>query len=516
MRKMIISLDFFAPSPSLYINTQSGYKTFFGAIITAAAFIAIGSFILYFFINFICGQEFYTTSSKETDFSPDLNLSSGIFIYRLVSSSGDVITKDIASVDIRLYNHTGNVRINTRLNTSTCEQEKDFSQFKDVNISDLETYTCIDKSHNLTLSNHEGSVRENIYLNLYIKRCRNTSSVNYCADTETIDTAMSKGIYYEPVIETSGIDHKNRTSPIKRSISRNSILASGGTLQVNYYFFRKVIYTSDDGAVFEDIKTYEKFSFDMKDKTTEIFTDATAIGPKGTMMTMQYSIYNNYADKYTRTYSKFQSFLANVGGICNLIMIIAQMVEFFCVQDLMFKDIFLKSEKKRLSSEPIHSERMKRLKSKRGSIIIPTDKSEKDEKDKMDNREKTESICSKTVTTRGSKQIKKRDRERYNNNIGILDSLFHQICFCKRGKNSKYKFLEECQSIVKQRLSCEEIMSTNETLRTMITKNDTYDMLFKSINKMERLERKKSSKKIEMKRSFGKKNDSQPNSNGFN
>ena len=91
--------------------------------------------------------------------------------------------------------------------------------------------------------------------------------------------------------------------------------------------------------VFPSIKTIESFSIDSTTKRNEIYPKGAEFWAPDSLSIFQFGMNAGYAEKYQRSYPKFQTFLANFGGIFNVLIKIGECVAYIASNHLMYSSV---------------------------------------------------------------------------------------------------------------------------------------------------------------------------------
>ena len=435
MKDFGLRFDYFSPSPSLYIASKPKYSTCLGVLISIAAFGAIIGFMIYFFISFLTGQELFITTSKVTNFDNSMDLSERIFFYRLMFSNQSEVPHNIAHIRTFYFNQTEEEFNSEELPVTYCDRDVHYpgSEY-DIISFNISTYTCIQKGKKFKMQNKISPIYQSLYLNMYIIQCNNETSSIECASEELIKEAFeSDDMYVDLVMESTSVEHQDKKAPIKKSFSRIQYSLAADFFYCYYFYFRKLIYSSDDGSLFESYNRYESYTFNSREALIEIYAKGHEFGIPGTKMIMQFDLYDDYADQYDRTYSKFQSFLANVGGIANFIMIIAKVFETFFTRKLMYEYIVNESNKAKILFEPILKMAQKRKPTFQSSSVLTYEPQKNFANSNINFLTKVDQ----------PKITLKREFKNDYKSVGICNSILSQICFWSKDK--KYRFLKECE-----------------------------------------------------------------------
>lgn len=178
---------------------------------------------------------------------------------------------------------------------------------------------CLNNGFNLNFYNQYAEPNS-AFINVRFKRCSNPGVDNCPANIDSLLQSISIGIGFLD----SFIDSKNKTSPVQNKITSQNFLLSSGFLKRFFYRIRKDIYLSDDGWIFEDIKTTEYYTFQSSSTDYIINTDPM-------------SAYYNHLYWATfdspiirvralRSYMKVQDLFATLGGFARFISILVKFI----------------------------------------------------------------------------------------------------------------------------------------------------------------------------------------------
>ena len=137
---------------------------------------------------------------------------------------------------------------------------------------------------------------------------------------------------FQLVTQNDLIDHSNKNNPIVPHYQFNQIYAENMDKLHLVYNFQFIKYETDNGIIFSDENTINGVGFSGSNPF-----DITESGD------MKFNVYfrMNFAnyDYYKRVYIKFQSFLADVSSLINLLITISKIISEFLLFKKMNKDI---------------------------------------------------------------------------------------------------------------------------------------------------------------------------------
>jgi hypothetical protein len=320
-------LDFMSVEAKLYIKGKDRYKTKFGFLMSILSFISIcvlSCFFLKFYIEKVDVNVLFLKESKKEALYMDLNFKP--FFFRLIDIDGKDVDPRLVSFTIRYFFFTQEGYSWKTLETEACKFEKHLpdakykEMFKNVQ---FESHTCIENDkYNLNITDDPIN---NImyYFNLYVSECNNsTLNNNSCYPREIIkDYVSTSNIYFSYYFPDFKVDHYNTTSPLKETFTWIEKKIYHDMFYGYNENFKVVNYTSDEGTVMQDLKSWTLFGRD-ESSSVDIALKSTVTVPN-TLSVFTLSLVSGKVDYYKRTYPKIQSVVANIGGVLKFIMTIS-------------------------------------------------------------------------------------------------------------------------------------------------------------------------------------------------
>ena len=162
----------------------------------------------------------------------------------------------------------------------------------------------------------------------FVIKCK--SNNEECKSEDEIQKYLDQNtIYLRIYLESGGIDHNNQNAPLLKKYYQNDFQINSKNFINNIVlFWRKVIYKSNEGIIFNNFKEYNDFTFDAAIKDRELFSLDSKFFIDYTVQRFQFLMTVEYADSYLRNYTNFTGFLANFVAWFNLISIIAKLLNF--------------------------------------------------------------------------------------------------------------------------------------------------------------------------------------------
>jgi hypothetical protein len=335
--------DIFGRNFPIHMFGKKKYKTRFGALVGSFSIFLIISTVCFFFLDLINKNTMTIVSNQDLQIIPVNNLSSYPFIVTLVDASGIPIRVDEGIYNLFSLKSTANWSnysfislTHQDLGIKPCQRE-DFDYLKIIDNSNY-SYCISSNTKNLTLfgSNNDivnGWSLINVYLTKChpkYQNCKNQSVINQRLEGAYL--AIGTGMYF--------INNNNRTFPFFYNLKAETFRVSTSMYKFFLYYISKNIYTDDNGFVFESLFDHSFFS------SGGIVSDVTMNAPKPSGILKNFElvscvtlINSPYVLKTRRTFTKFQTLLANVGGIIKFIMTCGELITYFFTRKLIFIDI---------------------------------------------------------------------------------------------------------------------------------------------------------------------------------
>lgn len=332
--------DFLSVQPKIYIKGKDRYKTKFGLVMSVLSFISIGILSAFFIKFYIDKAEinilFYKGITSE-ELYMDLNNKPFFFSFRDIN--GKKVDQRLISLTLRhFYNKDGKFSWDT-LDVEACSFEKHFpdpkykKMFENLN---LESKLCIkDQNHNLNITD-DSKNNVVLYFNLYAHECNNsTLNNNSCYPKEQIRSYMSSAnIYFGYYFPDFLIDHYNSSSPLQETFRFTEKKVYSDIIYRFSQFIKPVKYTSDEGAVLQNFKTWNFFGLDEPSSLVYISLTSTSSVPF-TLGTFQIYMIPGKVDYYRRSFPKFQTVLAYIGGITKFIWTFSSFISTYITSQML-------------------------------------------------------------------------------------------------------------------------------------------------------------------------------------
>ena len=344
MKSAIKRSDFLGYKAKLTFNKkgETGYKTFIGGIIS----------IICLFFSFICSFYFLyrmflrkdASVIHSTHINPYVNLTYSHklpFILRLTDTNSLPFEEDERKYYITASIWQGGTndtslsanakQKSVSLNIGKCDVNKHFSEeykkyFEDF--KDLNTYYCIEpRNSSQTIYGIYGNIFPFSYYSFTARYCQNTTeNNNFCDPIEQIQSAFDNGLFLDFFFIDYSFNALKKKNIKELFIRKERYELSPVLFKRIWVYLENIKYIIDNGYIFsnkeiEDFHSYESVSSDFN-----IFERKIVISTLTVLNGMKTSIYN-------KQYTKFQDYLAIIGGLVKVITLFSSMLNYYNSQN---------------------------------------------------------------------------------------------------------------------------------------------------------------------------------------
>ena len=322
--------DMFGSSPTLYIEGKESFGTIFGLIITILALISYFVCGIYFVLEMFDKSNVNSFTSVQNPTKPlAINFTSDKFYFGFAIQ--DPYTYDFV-LDESIYYVTASFKVATRLENGTldwqthpvelerCQIDKFNKRYKELfekrNIQNL--YCVSNFSHTI-----EGTFLHDKYSFLMFDfyQCKNTTeNGNKCKPQDKIDYYLN-GTFVAVEFTDISLDPSNYSNPDTPILGETYSTVGNNFYREMHIFLKAVKFKSDVGLLFTSIKETDYIQLDY-------LNDMFALKLRDMFCSFTLKI-SNRIDVYERTYVKFQTTLANIGGIIEGVSTIGIIITFF-------------------------------------------------------------------------------------------------------------------------------------------------------------------------------------------
>ena len=341
--RMIVEFDIFSSDVQLRVqNGNTKYKTKFGGFLSFLTFLLILASLGYFLNHFFERKEaIIIYNSKTTNQVNITNFNEYPFLARFSDTSS--MTRDDASkiyVFILQYWWAEKnmsdpkqtlVQFRENIPMVPCDINNPFHfnpKYVDLfrNQTDLHTFLCPNYTKNYSIYGLYGDSKEYSYFHLMARTCNQVRTD--CNSLTEVNSYLS-GAYFDMRTLTHDILPYSAT-PYKPTIQGERFQITN-QMQIRLWMhIESVIYKSDFGYIFEETKKSEFYK--IRSFNRDIFLNTPGVVP---FTFFGITLLNHKEiSEYTRTYTKAQTLLANVGGIIRGLTLIGYILNFIVSEKL--------------------------------------------------------------------------------------------------------------------------------------------------------------------------------------
>jgi len=459
-KSILFKFDFIGIIPQLKIFNNNIYKSIFSSIFSIIIIFFSVAFGIYSLIDFI-NQSPMIDYYKANDFITKkiIDMKDSFIMLKIVALDCNMeINKNLSFTSLYF---SSDIIFPISLIIEPCQYGKNIDlkyqelieNFEKREKESIKEYFCIDlKNNNISVfqfSNNDNKGES------YIELIINSNDLN----------CDFKYFTLQIVTENDIIDHNNKENPTIPYYYFETIniynISEGITLK---YDFQYIKYESDTGIFFENFKSINAIGFSGLSYNSNYNFENSGI-----LAIIDFGVNKSNYDYYKRTYKKFQSFLADITSLINIIIIILKLLTYFLLNKKMNKDIMRKimimdgfKECKGKISFSKKSRLVKKLKDINKDKTIPEFEEKQNSKEiiKLNNIK----LKDKKLKERNIKVLK---------NLNYFDIFKSFFCF----KNVKIKLIDLCNKIINEDICIDRILIRQYNLEKIysLIKNQEYD-----------------------------------------
>lgn len=330
---------------------RNRYKTLLGSFISLISVLVMISFTVIYINELISKGSFTLVSSIYKDSKNSIDFSNIPILLALTNSMGEILDYDEKLFSFSVLDNNNIVTsdekgiqsvkvVNTPIEVERCDKIKNFPLLtKYFGSYNLSSFICIKPNQNLTMQGKFGD-RENGFkgFRIYLNRCN--SEKRDCYDLDYMISKLSN-IKLTFLTLENGIDHYSANNNNVFYEISSTVISFSTTFMKKYYFSLSTgHYLLNTGIFFnskKDILFYQFSSWymDFESSSVNSLTSEPAIG----CLTFNC---DNTVREYQKHYLKLSGTLGSIGGCLNTIFTIAQFVNWYFVDNLLFIDIIEK------------------------------------------------------------------------------------------------------------------------------------------------------------------------------
>jgi len=199
---------------------------------------------------------------------------------------------------------------------------------------------CLDLINlNYTLFGKFGGVNGYSTINIYIRRCLNSTAQNKtnCFSDDEIDKKLSQ-VYLNLISIESDIDSNNFNNPILEFYKNDMLLLSTTIFKSFFKELNFIKFNSNNGYIFDSSKSFETYRTDNIMESVDLRGKNTLIPGTFGQVNIRSS---GKTDIYYRSYLKLQASFAYIGGILQAVILIGKFFIYVYSQNAMLNYLFL-------------------------------------------------------------------------------------------------------------------------------------------------------------------------------
>ena len=446
IKQILLKFDFVGPIPEFRILNQTRYTSIFSSILSLLLIIFSIGFVIYSFNEYLKQNpkvEYY----KNNDFSTNKTF---VISDSLLMFNYDLFCFD--DMDIKHIKPTARIYLNndrtiTDFTLEPCELGKNINskhkevieKFEALENTKLKDYYCVNyNGSDVALYSHPS-------LTYYHKPSLIFKISAVCEDYTLI---------FNLVTENDFIDHNKKDNPIVPYYQKNKIVLDNEQ-KYAVYNYQYIKYESDNGFLFND-----KIIFNGIGISASNLFDKFDIS--NNIVNIEFKMNDANYDFYRRTFIKFQSFLAEVMSLINLLITISKVVTEFLLYKKMHKDIikYIITNKKK---EIIQPNKIKKVFDINNINDTKIEKLENLENKISQNKiieEKVNGVYSKVSLD----TLNKNDDLKFENDDKIIIKIMKRLNFINIiksffcNKDKKLKLINICNDVINKDICAERIL----------------------------------------------------------
>ena len=335
--KLIYNLDFLGVQPNILFLGKKQHSTKLSLTLSILSLVVIIGFTVYFLISLFSREVSIISKTQSKIRNPIMNFTGLPMILKVVDGDNLEVVDDPRFFQIQVVfskNHDGFWE-NQYPDLERCDMNTHFDEHKDYfnQINNITSYYCIKnlKNFNVALFGTNGDLSNGFgTIDIILNFCNNNTMQGTCAPQSEMDKKL-QSIFVSFGFLDYLVDDNNVESPVQLTV-KTEFLPFSSTTFTRYFFEKRTLsYSTDMGYVFPDIKQIKVFQQDAK----QVYVDLS-VRTKG-MKFGQISLFMNCnLFSYRRSFSKIQDTLASIGGIMNLMILIAYLLVNFVNKRMYF------------------------------------------------------------------------------------------------------------------------------------------------------------------------------------
>ena len=454
MKSILFSFDFLGIAPQMEILNNKIYKSIFSSLLSLITIIFSVTFGIYSFIEFI-NQKPMIDYHKNNDFvtKKTIKINESFIMFKINATNKNNGISNISFETHFISNNTDSIP----LIVEPCEYgknidlkhkellEKFFRREKEI----IDQFFCINFNNKNISFFH--SPNENDNFSKYIRLIVYSRQYRYDLNSFLLKI----------VTENDIIDHNNKENPIIPYYFSDTIFTYNISEVISLkYDYQYIKYESDTGIFLKNSKIIDAIGFSGLSHSNNINFQNL-----GFLAIVTFEINKSNYDYYKRTYTKFQSFLADVTSVINLIITILRLLTYFILNKKMSTDIIRK-----IMMVDINTEFKGKISlNQKDGLVKKLKDIDKDEtisefEENQNNKEVINESNNIKLKERNIKVLK---------NINLIHIIKSFFCF----KDVRTKLIDLCNKIIKEDICIDRILSRFYNLEKVycLMENKEYD-----------------------------------------
>jgi hypothetical protein len=331
MKDFVKSCDYLGFRPSLHVNGEKVFKTFFTGTMSILMVSLSIAFTLYFGSELILktSSNVIKTSEQITSFGPyklsndSYNVMIGMqdkYFRHFVDPSVFYVSGSMTIMKNIIFDKTGEVKpllLSYPVNVDLCSKfYKDSEIVEKDRVLSLDKYYCPEPNKS-KMEGYRSSELSQFFQIKFNKCVNNTKNNNHCKSPDEIDKAI-QGAYVVYKLTSYRVNQRDFSQPIQRFLSHNyNLLNAKLSLEYSVEYMPLIIH-SNDGLVINNDNIYEALDYEEK-----IFYKLNDVNDSFVTFSFRGS---DFSTVYYRNYVKIQSIIVQIGGFLQVITIFANLI----------------------------------------------------------------------------------------------------------------------------------------------------------------------------------------------
>jgi hypothetical protein len=328
LKDKLIYVDLFGQGINLTINKMTKSKTFFGGILSIIMMTLVCLNFIFYADDLIYKSNPQSSSEVQMmKIMPNITLTNLSFPFSVsLTNSGNHLIYKPQYFKYHFYYVYGDTSSSVmnfiQLKIKNCTRDN-FPLISGDTLDNLKlNQTICIENQNLTIS---GSWTENFisYISLKVSICLNITEEDKCAPMREIEDYIFSGSYFWKIYyQDTNINVQDLNEPISYVMRNYYKLIKLGSFKIVEFFIRQQTLKSEEGFMYKSQSTYDSLSFD-----TDKFDDGSF--DESTYDLIEFKILAS-PNKFIvhRSYLKFQTVLASVGGLASLMRLVFTLLSF--------------------------------------------------------------------------------------------------------------------------------------------------------------------------------------------